>query len=263
MRKADQARRLHPAFCAIILGLVCAGSPAPAQEVDEIVARYVAALGGIEKIHGLHSLRKTGTYVYNGLEHPVVVIQERDAGCREEIDGLSEWGTSIEPGEKVVRAWDGRNAWVGRLADALEARPMPEGEAAGFILDADIESSLVEWAQKGGQVTVVGATEVEGVAVVQLAVTRRDGAVEQWYLDRDTSLPVMKATEVPEGEFKAAMTWYFDDYREVSGVRMPFYVLIEEKLFTREYLFDEIEANVAVADGFFSPPGAPGALPGE
>ena len=36
---------------------------------------------------------------------------------------------------------------------------------------------------------------------------------------------------------------------------MPFYVLVEEKLFSREYLFDDIEANVAVVDGFFSPPG--------
>ncbi len=212
-------------------------------------------MGGIERIRAIQSLRKSGTYVYNGLEHPIEVVQERGQGYREEIVGLSQWGTRNDTGETVIRAWDGRTAWVATSAEEAEATPMPEGEAAGFVLDAEVDGSLVDWSQKGHRVTLVGLGEVEGVAAVELAVARRDGAVEHWHLDRATFLPIKKTTEVAEGEFKAAMTWYFDDYREVAGVRMPFYVLIEEKIFAREYLFDEMETNATVVEGFFSPPG--------
>ena len=37
-------------------------------------------------------------------------------------------------------------------------------------------------------------------------------------------------------------------------MKLPFYVQVEERLFAREYIFDEIEANVAVDDGLFNQP---------
>ena len=89
---------------------------------------------------------------------------------------------------------------------------------------------------------------------MRLEVTHADGTAEDWYLDRNRHLPLKRTTEAPEGEFKAALTWYFDDYREVAGVQMPFYVLVEELLFAREYLFDDIEAGVEVPEGYFTQP---------
>jgi hypothetical protein len=131
---------------------------------------------------------------------------------------------------------------------------MPEGEAVGFILDSDIESSLVDYAAKDNTVEVIGATSVEGTPAMQINVTLASGTTEQWYLDSSSLLPIMKTTDVPDGEFKAAMTWYFDDYRTVAGVQMPFYVMVEELLFSREYLFDSIEVNLPTEVGLFTQP---------
>jgi outer membrane protein assembly factor BamB len=224
------------------------------DRTSDLVARYTEAVGGIENIRALESLRKTGTYVYNGLEHPIVVRQQRGAGSREDIEGLTAWGTQTVSGTTAIRAYDGQNAWTGRRDETLETRSMPAGEAAGFILDSDIEGSLVDYTAKGNAVEVIGATHVEGTPAMQVNVTLASGATEQWFLDSSSLLPIMKTTDVPDGEFKAAMTWYFDDYRTVAGVQMPFYVLVEELLFSREYLFDSIEVNVPTEPGLFTQP---------
>lgn len=247
-------------FATPILGLSlllggCESGPPPATpptaDAEAAVARYVEAVGGLEKIRDIETLRKTGTYVYNGLEHPLTVLQKRGGRCREEIDGLTPYGTVTETGTIVVRAYDGESGWVGSGGETEE---MPDEQLAGFVLDADLESALVGFQEKGHSVELVGPTQIEGVDVVQLDVRLAGGETQSWFLDSATQLPVMKTTDMGEGDFSAARTWYLDDYREVAGVMMPFYVMVEEMLFSREYILDEIEVNVPIDDALFARP---------
>ena len=148
--------------CALMLGLgsACAAAEQPADaQADQIVARYVEALGGLDKIRAIESVRKTGTYVYNGLEHPLVRLEKRGRRCREEIVGLSMYGTSNESGETIVRAYDGKSAWVGTQAAELQTSAMPEEQADGFLTDVDLEGPLVGYREKGHKLELVGPTE--------------------------------------------------------------------------------------------------------
>lgn len=245
-----------------LLGLAvcvgCAGEPSGdperAAEVDAIVAKYVEALGGLDGIRRIESLRASGVYVYNGLEHPLVVYQKRPAGRREEIEGLTEYGTTREAGTLAVRAYDGDAAWIGTGDGRVETETMPAEQRPGFILDSALESPLVAFREKGHSVALIGATEVEGTEVVQLDLELASGQTQSWFLDAASYLPVHKSTRMGEGEFGAAQTWFLDDYREVEGVMMPFYVMVEENLFSREYIYDEIEANVRIDDALFTRP---------
>ena len=72
--------------------------------VDDVIARHLQAVGGREKIAALKTVKKKGTYVYNGLEFAMVAYHARDAKSREEIAGLSHWATKPRPGVTVVRA---------------------------------------------------------------------------------------------------------------------------------------------------------------
>lgn len=241
--------------------LGCAPSdPSPDDQADDqaaadqVVERYVEALGGLDNIRAVESTRKTGTYVYNGLEHPLVRVEKHGGRCREEIVGLSMYGTTNNSGETIIRASDGESTWVGTLSAELETAAMPAEEADGFVADADLEGPLVGYQEKGHRLELVGPTEIEGIPAIELFLTLADGSAQKWYLDAETHLPVMKAAaEKPEG-FLAAQTWFFDDYREVAGIRMPFYVQVEESLFAREYLLDQIEVNPDLDDSLFVEP---------
>ena len=245
----------------ILLAVFAAGcaaeapeAPAPAADAEAAVAAYVEALGGLDAIRAIESLRATGTYVYNGLEHPLTIYQKRGEMRREEIEGLTQYGTTNEAGTRVVRAYDGESAWVGTGTGELEVTDMAGAELPGFVLDAALESPLVDFQRKGHSVRSIGPTELEGAEVIQVDLELAGGQTQSWYLDVSTHLPVQKSTAMGAGEFGAAQTWFLDDYREVGGVMMPFYVMVEEQLFSREYILEEIEVNVPVDDGLFGRP---------
>jgi len=62
------AGRLLSLAAAVLLAapLAAAATPAPSPSLDEIVARHVKARGGLGRLHGLRSLRQTGTVTASG-----------------------------------------------------------------------------------------------------------------------------------------------------------------------------------------------------
>ncbi|HJS73037.1 MAG TPA: hypothetical protein VJ921_02035 [Vicinamibacteria bacterium] len=60
--------------------------------------------------------------------------------------------------------------------------------------------------------------------------------------------------EETERDLERPRAWFYDDYRPVNGAQMPFWVYVEEPLFSREYVLESIEANLPVDDSIFEPP---------
>ena len=73
---------MHRILALIAVMTVC-GVAASAQTADEIVADYLKAVGGTDKIQAVHSLRRSGKYVGGG-GFEAVILQEnkRDASVR-------------------------------------------------------------------------------------------------------------------------------------------------------------------------------------
>jgi hypothetical protein len=245
---------------AVLCGVVLSGSAFPqAPTAESIVNRHVQAIGGREAVAAIHTLVKKGTYVYNGLEFPVLVYQAREARSREEIVGLSRWGDKVREGATVVRAVDGHRAWTAGYEDAAEATLLSPEETAEAVAAADFDSPLLDAAAKGHGVTLVGREDIDGQALWHLRVTLRSGAIEDYYLGVDDLLVKRRDVAPPRpanllAELQKPRVLYFDDYRVVAGVRLPFHVLIDEALFSREYDFESIEPNRSLADSLFVPP---------
>lgn len=227
-----------------------AAATAGAQEltVDEVLSRYRAALGSAESLHALDQLKQYGTCVYDELEFPVVRFLKRGARLREEIEGLGRSGDAVLEGVVVVRATDGTLAWTMGSAEAPEPRAIEGAAAMALRLEAELPGPLVDPEAAGDTVELVGRAEVEGEELWHLRLTRASGPLENWYLGLDDYLPRRRDIAQPP------YAWSFDDYRPVAGVRLPHWMLVEEPLVTREYLFDAIEAGVEMDATLFSPP---------
>ena len=71
-RRGMLAGRLLSLAAAVLLAApgaaprAAAATPAPSPSLDEIVARHVKARGGLDRLHGLQSLRQTGTVTAGG-----------------------------------------------------------------------------------------------------------------------------------------------------------------------------------------------------
>ncbi len=246
------------ALAALGAILLSSGVSAQNPTVDDVVTRHLQALGGREKVAGLKTLKKTGIYVYNGLEFPLVAYHARDARTREEIQGLSHWATKPRPGVTVMRSTDGQKAWMSGHERAMEPTLLADEETADAVLVADFDGPLIDSAV-GHKVELVSRLTDEGQDLFLLRVTHASGAGEDVYVSSSDYLIkrrdlTPKAAGARRGGFQKPQIIHYDDYRAVGGVQVPFSVQIDEALFSREYRFEAMEANPPLADNLFTPP---------
>jgi outer membrane lipoprotein-sorting protein len=221
-----------------------AGEPS----ADQILDKYIQALGGAQRLAGITSFTAKGTYQgYAELEKSPIEITAKAPGQRVAIIHTSngDWTTT----------YDGRTGWV-----AEPGRPMPLLELTGQFLeaakvDADlsfparIKQSFSQW--RVGYSTTLNDREVE---VVQ--GTSGENFPVKLYFDKESGLLVrqLRYTNSPVGLNPTEID--YSDYRDVSGVKMPFRwtTIWTDGRATTE--LGEIKANTQVDPGKFAKPAA-------
>src|SRR5690348_1102130 len=86
-----------------LAGLALCATPLPAQTADDIIAKYLKTVGGMERIQAVSTLRRAGKFTGGG-GFEAVVLQEnkRPNKVREEF--------SLQ-GMTGVTAYDGKTGW--------------------------------------------------------------------------------------------------------------------------------------------------------
>ena len=223
--------------------------PGSAAKVDELVARNIAARGGIDKLRAVTSLRLTGKGRFGTgdfvLEMALGNLLKRGSGIRYEstVQGL----TSVD-------AFDGKAYWStqpfnGRRDPFLRSAD----DAKSMVHDADLDGPLVDWRQKGHRVDYLGTELVDGTRAEKLRITLKDGDVEYHYLDPATSLELRVVTQHYARGVEQISESDLGDYMQVAGVWLPFSVDSGPKGAPRtaHMTFEVAEANVAVDDALF------------
>src|ERR1051326_4016365 len=245
--KEKTMRRFLPALAALF---ICAAS-ASAQTADEIVAKYIKTLGGLDKIEAVKSLRRTGKFNGGGgFEAVVVEENKRPGSVRQDftIQGMTG-----------VTAYDGASGWkIEPWNGKKDAEPLGEEELREVVEDSDIDGPLVNYKQKGVKVEYVGKDEFEGSDVYKLRVTLPSGDVKIYFMDADYYVPIkIESKRTIRGEEQESET-ILGDYKQVNGWYLPFSVESGPKGSQNKskVTYEKIEANVAIDDSRFRRPAA-------
>src|SRR5687767_5295113 len=107
-------RRLAP----FVLAAASFALPLSAQTADEVIAKNIAARGGLERVKALQSLRMTGTIgIGPGMEAPLLLEIKRGGRLRSEV--------TVE-GKAGVQTFDGTSGWaLMPFMGQTEPRPLP------------------------------------------------------------------------------------------------------------------------------------------
>lgn len=238
------------AFIVSILVFSAAG--AMGQTADDIIAKYVKTVGGMDKIQAVKALRRTGKVIVGGgFEIPIVEENKRPNFVRQDITIQGLVGTN---------AYDGKAGWkIEPWQGKKDPEALSEAEMKAIIDDADFDGPLVNYKQKGNKVEYVGMDEVEGTDVYKLRVTMANGEIRYFYMDTDYYVPIKIETKRivrgAEIEFEAVL----GDYKEVAGWYLPYSLEVGTKgsQFKQKIAYEKIEANVTVDDSRFSMPKKP------
>jgi hypothetical protein len=187
---------------------------ARAQSVDEIVARHVQALGGIERLRAIRTLRMSGRVTAGGGREALVVREIlRPDKIRTEFTLQGVTG---------VYAFDGARGWkVSPFEGSFAPAPMDDEEANQVADQADIEGPLVDWRAKGHRVELKGKETVDGRELYELEVTLKSGRTVTQFLDSKTHLRARAISERLVRGNPVEIETTFDDYRSVEGVSFP------------------------------------------
>jgi photosynthetic reaction center cytochrome c subunit len=213
---------------------------------DQILDKYIQALGGAQRVAAVTSFAGKGTYQgYAELEKSPIEITAKAPGQRATIIHTSngDWTTT----------YDGRTGWV-----AEPGRPVPLLELTGQFLeavkvDADlafparIKQSFTQW--RVGYPTMINDHEVE-----VLQGSSGGNFLVKLYFDKESGLLVrqVRYTNSPVGLNPTQIDYM--DYRDVSGVKMPFRWMTTWTDGKASTELGEIKVNTPIADAQFAKP---------
>jgi hypothetical protein len=236
--------------CAILLmALSCLSVLGHTQTAEELVAKNIAAKGGIDKMRAIKTLRMTGK-VSGGGGFTAAIGQENQR------PNLVRETFSLQ-GMTQVSAYDGKTGWqIQPFGGHKDPELMGEDTLRDLQIDADFDGPMVDYKEKGNTVEYLGHDVVDGDDALRLKVTLKDGDILYYYLDPDTFLEIRRDTqEFVRGSVNESVM-EFGSYKPVAGVMYPFSISQGTKAnpAAQTVTVEKIEFNVPIDPADFMVP---------
>jgi photosystem II stability/assembly factor-like uncharacterized protein len=249
MRRANSAwsRVILASLLTFLASSLSAQNPPPTAA--DLVAKYINAVGGMQRIQAVNSLRLTGKFTGGGgFEAQVRQENKRPNKVREEF---------ILQGLTGVNAYDGRSGWkIEPWEGNKSVQPLGEEDLKSIIEDSDFDGPLVNYQQKGNKVEYIGTEPVEGTDAYKLKVTSPNGDIRYYFLDTDYYVPIRVEIQRTVRGAERVYEQTLGDYKQVNGWYLPFSVEsnVKGSANRSKVTYSKIEANLTVPDSHFVAP---------
>jgi outer membrane lipoprotein-sorting protein len=219
-----------------------AASAAAAPTADQLIEKYVAAIGGAEALHKVSSRVSKGNITFSGHESPIEVFAKAPD---------KRMSVTHAPTGDSITAFDGQGGWLGNAG--RPARDMSGQEADAARLDADFYfATHLKEIFTGFR---VGRPDKIGDHPAYTLICQRQGQPPvRLYFDRSSGLLLrqVRYSETPVGRNPTQID--YADYREVDGVKAPFRWTLARVNGRFTIQIQEAKQNVPVDDAKFSKP---------
>jgi opacity protein-like surface antigen len=240
---------------AALLAPAANAASASAPSADEIIAKHIAARGGLAALQAIKTLKMSGSMRPGGFDVQL--------GFDETIarPGSVRMDATLQ-GMTLVQSYDGTSGWQ---IQPFQGRKDPEDlsadDAKSLQEEADFEGALIDAKTKGVKVENLGNVDVDGAPAWALRATLKNGDQLTYYLDPDAWLTVRIVTRQLLRGAETLTQTDLGDYEKVAGVYFPFEVASGPKGSTvqQRITYDKILANEPVDPSTFQRPKGPAA----
>ena len=234
------------------------GGIASAQTADEVVNKVIAALGGRDALSKLTTRRSIGTIVVSTPNGDISGTAELDSKAPNksrthlELD-LSAMGMA----EKMVidQKFDGTTAFAN---NSMQGEMPVSANQLQNAKNNIFPTPLLTYKDRGTPIELLPKETIGGKSYFVLKATPKAGSAVKFYVDSDTYLPARTvATVNMQDTGDVEQTSELSDYRDVSGVKVPFKLVNTNPLQSATFTFSKIEHNVDLPDSLFVKSPAP------
>ncbi len=198
----------------LVLAALLMSVAASAQTADEVVAKYIAAKGGADKLAALKSMRMSIDMSVMGQALSTTSVVVSGKGTRQDVDAM---------GQTITVAFDGTQGWtINPMMGSSDPQVLP-AEANGSMADQmNIGGPLLNYKEKGNTVELVGKEKLEGKDVYVLKLTKKDASTSMHYIDASTYQDAKVVAKVKADGQETEVETFYSDYKTVDGYTFPF-----------------------------------------
>ena len=186
-----------------------------AQTADEVIAKYITAIGGADKWSKIQSIKVEGQVEVQGLAIPFTMQGVQMKGVR--VDAEFQ-------GNKIIDITTPTQGWgQNPLAGKASLSPISEDELKVKLDDLDIQDPFVDYKIKGSTVEFLGKDEEDGNEYLKIKLVTKNNNEKTFFFDTKTYLIYKMETIVKQQgqEIKSAVKYL--DYQSIDyGVKMAF-----------------------------------------
>ena len=225
----------------LVAALAIISLSATAQTADEIVAKNTAAMGGVEKLKTLISLKKSGNLGTPQGDFPMTMTVVQDKGFRIDLEIMGTANYQIITPEKGFMFFP-----IQQMTEPKELEAERVQNSQGQL---DLQGSLLDYKTKGIGVEFVGTEKFNGADAYKLKVTKKNGKVSFYLIDAKSNFLVKTSSKEkgPDGT-EADMDNVYSDYKQNKD---GFWFAYSMETPNGGIKFDTIETNIKVDENIF------------
>lgn len=218
-----------------------------AQTADEIVSRHIEAIGGKDKLSQVTSIYMESATEVMGTEMATKTTVLNGKGYKNESD---------YNGQNIVQAVTDKGGWmINPFAGANDPAPLPDEQFKASEDQIYFPDPLVNYAEHGAKVELVGQEKVSEVNAYKLKYTNKDNNETMYYIDTSTYHVIQLVKKGEAMGQEVTVTVNFSDYQKTDfGLYMPNTTNIDMGQFALKVNVKKVEVNKPVDASFFEMP---------
>ena len=185
-----------------------------AQTANEIVAQYIQAIGGADKLKTIQTVIMEGTLTAQGMEIPVKSYAMHNYGLRQNFDvmGMSNY--------TIVRKDSG---WSFIPVMGQQAPEAMTADVLKFTENSlDLQSEFIDYIAKGHTIELLGKEDVDGTECFMVKITYKNGENATYYFDPSTYYAIQKKQKASvNGQETEAVTKLSNYTKTAEGFVFP------------------------------------------
>ena len=211
-----------------------------AQTADEIIGKYITAIGGKDKWSQVKSMKVNGYIEVQGIKINFTQQAVHETGVR--VDAEFQ-------GQKIIDITTPTMGWSQNpFGGKSTLQPISGEELQQKLDELDIQDEFVDYATKGSSVEFIGKDEEDGNEFYKIKMVTKNKNETVYFFDVNTFLIYKEEKTVKQQGQEMKMVTKLLDYKTIPfGIKIPH----KSEQMGQVLVMDVIQINAAIDENIF------------